>query len=60
VPEACPRCGEEFEVVWGVTVGDAGGYEPVFGGPVSFDKARCDHCRLMFERTGDGVWRRAG
>lgn len=60
MPEVCPRCGEELEVVWGVTVGDSGDYRPVFGGPVSFDQARCNHCRLSFDRQSDGVWRQPG
>ena len=58
--EACPQCGQEFEVVWGVTVGDSGDYTPVFGGPVAYDKALCDRCHLNFERTNHGLWRRQG
>ena len=61
MPEnACPQCGEEFEVIWGVSIGDAGNYRPVFGGPVAFDKARCDRCHFTFERSANGPWRREG
>src|SRR5438046_1303150 len=38
----CPECGEEFEVVWGVSIAaHADDYTPVFGGPVVIDYARC-------------------
>ena len=28
--ESCPQCGQDLEVVWGVTIGDSGDYQPVF------------------------------
>ena len=58
--ESCPDCGQEFEVVWGVTVGDSGEYEPVFGGPVAFDTAQCNNCNTSFKRTDGGSWLRQG
>ena len=54
----CPECGEEFEVVWQVAIGTAGGYTPVFGGPVVIDYARCTTCHREYERTSAGPWRR--
>lgn len=56
--DVCPQCGREFESIWGVTVGDAGGYKPVFGGPVVLDLGRCNNCNITFERTDAGPWRR--
>lgn len=59
VPEyACPNCGEEFDSVWHVTVGDAGDYKPVFGGPVELGIGRCNTCNMSFERRNDGQWSR--
>lgn len=58
--ESCPQCGKELEVVWGVTIGDSGDYEPVFGGPVTFDAAKCNSCNISFKRADGGPWRRQG
>ena len=49
--ESCPECGRELEVVWGVSIGDPGSYEPAFGGPVAFDTARCNSCNISFKRA---------
>lgn len=54
--ESCPSCGQEFDVVWGVTVGDSGDYQPVFGGPVALDTARCTNCNIGFKRVDGGPW----
>jgi hypothetical protein len=57
----CPECGEEFEVVWGVSIGaHADDYTPVFGGPVVIDYGRCATCHREYERTSAGPWRRRG
>lgn len=58
--ESCPECGHEFEVVWGVSVGDSEDYEPVFRGSVAFDTAQCDNCNTSFKRTDGGRWLRTG
>ncbi|MDQ1680166.1 MAG: hypothetical protein QOI42_1025 [Frankiaceae bacterium] len=57
----CPECGEEFEVVWGVSIGaHADDYTPVVGGPVVIDYGRCATCHREYERTSAGPWRRRG
>lgn len=58
--ESCPQCGQEFDVVWGVTIGDSGDYERVFGGLVAFDTARCNSCNISFKRSDGGPWLQGG
>ena len=52
--ELCPQCGHELDVIWAVSIGDSGDYEPVFGGPVAFDMAQCNSCNLSFKRADGG------
>jgi hypothetical protein len=57
---ACPECGQPFEPVGQVAIGDPGGYQPVFGGPVVLDVGRCDNCNTNLERVNGGEWHRQG
>lgn len=52
----CPDCGQEFEAVWRVTVGDSTGYTAVLA-PEVRDVANCGSCDARFERTEGGHWR---
>lgn len=56
----CPECDQDFASMWQVAIGVAGGYTPVFGGPVVLDIGRCDTCNRSYERTAGGPWRRQG
>jgi hypothetical protein len=47
----CPECGQDFESMWQVAVGDSGGYQPVFGGPVVLDVGRCNKTRSWPTRS---------
>jgi hypothetical protein len=40
--------------MWQVAVGDSGGYQPVFGGPVVLDVGRCNQCNINLERVDGG------
>jgi hypothetical protein len=56
----CPECGQDFESMWQVAVGDSGEYQPVFGGPVVLDVVRCNNCNMNLERVDGGPWHRQG